>query len=44
MATRNLRRENKKSVEDSKRKIVAQQHRITGPRLPVAMHQTYSLT
>lgn len=44
MAIRSLRRENKKNVEDSKRKIVVQQHGITGPRLPVVMHQTYSLT
>lgn len=44
MATKSLKRENKKSVENSKRKIVVQQHRITGPRLPVAMHQIYSLS
>lgn len=44
MAIRSLRRENKKSVGDSKRKTVLQQHRITGPRLPVVMHQTHSLT
>lgn len=44
MAIRSLKRENTKTVEDSKRKIVVQQHRIMGPRLPAVMHQTYSLS